>query len=207
MFFLLEVFVFRNKVNGIEYSERGFYQRGAELFVFNRTDENTYSDDITTLASSTKQASFVPHGAPVLGYIWMGDTVLNPDGSIIESAIRANAPSDNTPYVEYYGPQYLILSESFVQESYLDVETYKKLFEEMQVIRYNGVSVLSLLNLRNILLGDYMGKLSLTPGAFHVVLHYTLNPESELDNKRKRLYIWKAIMAAKFKQVVLQEDF
>ena len=201
------VFTSSFKVNGNEYSERGLFSRGAEVFIFNRTDESEYTDDITTLATPTKQASFVPHGAPILGYIAMGDVVLNQDGSIITSAVRATPPVDGTPYFPYYGTQYLILSESFVQESYLDVETYKKLFEEMQIIRYTGVSILSLLNLKKILLEDYVCNLVLTPAPFHVVLHYSLNPDSILANKRKRLYIWRAIMAAKFKQVVLQEDF
>ena len=146
------VFGSSNKSNGYEYSERGLFDRKKELFVYNRMDQVDDDYDLANLATKNQQASFVPHGAPVLGYIWAGDDVLTEDGQIITSAIHAAKPTDNTPYVEFYGEQYLILSETFVQESYLDVETYKKLFEEMQSIRYNGVSVTALVHLKEIFL-------------------------------------------------------
>lgn len=200
------VFTKSHKVNGTEYSDRGLLNRSRQVFFFNRTDDKYYPDNGASLATVEDQASIVPHGAPVLGYIWYGDTVLEEDGTLIESAIRQTKPTDGTPYMEFYGPQYLILSQTFIKEAYLDVATYKQLFEEMQKIRYNGVSIVAILALKDILVSDYVWKITLTTTNFHVVLTYKLNEDSLLADKKKRLYIWKTLMASKFKQIVLQEE-
>ena len=199
------VFTNSHIVNGEEYSERGLMNRDTERFDFIRTDQTEYLTDITTEASHTRQASFIPEGAPILGYIAEGTTVLDTEGNIILSAILSTPPS-GVAYYPYYGEQYLFLSEIFLRSIYIDIDTYKKMFEVMQSIRYNGASISGIAELTSAITEDYIHDVYFTTLGYVITLHYSLFEESGVTMKVKRLAVWRLIMGMKYKQITLVEE-
>ena len=191
-------------VDGVEYSERGLYDVETESFKFFRTNGGTYTDDIVTLANAALKSSLVPHGTPIFGYIADGTDVLTEDGQIIEANILADPPV-GVAYYPWYGPEYLFLAENFIIEAFLDIETYKKLFEVYQKIRYNGASIKTLAEITEVIMEDYAQDIYFESNGVYILMYYTLNIESELQDKLKRLYAWLAVLAEKFKQIVPQE--
>lgn len=192
-------------VNGVEYSERGLLDNNEERFIFVRTTQDAYTTDIVTEATTIRQASFIPEGTPVVGYIAEGDVVLTTDGHIIPGAIRSVPPVD-LAYMEYYGPTFLFLAETFLVEAFMSADVFKKMFESFQRIRYNGASLSELSSITKLILDDYVSNMYFVPSGNRSVCHYTLNSESELTSKTKKTYIWKLLVSTKYKQLVLQED-
>lgn len=191
-------------VDGVQYSERGLFDILSESFKFFRTSPGTYPTDINTLATKYLRSSLVPEGAPILGYIEEGSTVLTEDGQIIPSAILPSPPVDKA-YYPYYGEQYLFLAENFLIEAYLDLATFKELFESFQRIRYNGASIVELANITVLLMGDFVYDIGIVPDGQKFIVYYKLNQESELVGKTKRLYIWRMLLRQKYKQFALSE--
>jgi len=163
-----------------------------------------YTDDIVTLANAALKSSLVPEGTPILGYIADGTDVLTEQGQIIEANILAEPPV-GVAYYPWYGPNYLFLAENFIIESLLDVETYKRVLEIYQRVRYNGSSIKELASFTEVLLGDFVRDIHFESEGIYIIMHYTLNQESELPDKVKRLYVWLLVMEEKFKQIVPQE--
>src|SRR5574344_110610 len=74
-------------VEGINYSERGLFERFKEDWKYFRTNQNIYTDDISTLATRDMQAGFVPEGQPILGYIEEGVNMFDENGYIRQDLI------------------------------------------------------------------------------------------------------------------------
>lgn len=191
-------------VDGVQYSERGLFDMLSEGFKFFRTAPGSYGTDITTLATKYLRSSLVPEGAPILGYIEEGSTVLTEDGQIIPSAILPSPPVDKA-YYPYYGEKYLFLAENFLIEAYLDLATFKELFESFQRIRYNGASIAELANITKALMDDFVYDIDIVQDGQKFIMYYKLNQESELVGKTKRLYIWRMLLRQKYKQFALSE--
>jgi hypothetical protein len=191
-------------VNGVEYSERGLFDRSRERFIFYRTDGTIYSTDINTLATPEGQTSMVEPGAPVLGYIPENVSILNPDGTVNESLLVNSEPSGMAAY-PYYGGKYLHLSEVFSYQIYMTYDVYYYLFLVMQRIRYNGPSIKDFLYVTELLTEDYIRNLIFTNEGLYTIVYYTLNPDSEIDYKLQKIYTWKKIAELKFPQFVLSE--
>lgn len=199
------LFTTSKTVSGVEYSERGLFDMNSESFKFLRTTTGTYTTDIVTLASNILKASLVPEGAPILGYIAEGTTVLTTDGHLIYENILAEPPI-GVAYYNFYGEQYLILAETFLIEAFLDTDTFKAMVETYQRIRYNGVSIVDLVYVTNLLMGDYVYDVYFESTGYVQQMHYKLDIESELVGKTKRVFIWKDLLEKKFKQIVAVED-
>lgn len=199
------VFTKETTVNGNNYAERGLFDMNGETFKYVRTDAGAYQSDITSLAGERLRASFVPDGAPILGYIADGTVAFTEDGRIIPEAILASPPADKA-YVPYYGEKYLFLAETFLIKSYIDIETYKNLLLSLQRIRYGGSSLAELVYLTELLLEDYLYDISFESYARSVKMKYKINEESEISGKVKKLYVWKHIVEMKFKQIYAVEE-
>ena len=193
------------KVNGVEYSERGLRDRIYESFRFFRTNQGEYTDDIVTLSSQQLQASFVPEGTPVLGYIPDDVEMFTTDGQIIHENILASPPSGQA-YYPYYGDNFLFLAESFLIEAYVSKEVFMDLFFSYQKIRYNGVSLTEFVFLTELIMGTYAKDIWLETFNGRIIVHYSLDELALLKDKVRRVFIWKEIIKIKFKQFVLLED-
>lgn len=191
--------------NGDNYSERGLLNRITENFQFFRTTQSPYDTDITTLTNKNRQASFVPKDAPILGYIGEGDIIYEEDGTLIESMILDSPPVDRAWY-PYYGEKYLILAETFLLQSYLDIDLYKQILEIFQFLRYNGVSTYSFVEMTKILTADALIDCTLEQDDnILFYFRYRDNPNSTVSNKTARMLLWRSLVAQKFKTIVLEE--
>ena len=191
-------------VGGINYSERGLFERYREDWTYFRTNQNTYTTDISTLASRDRQAGFVPEGQPILGYIEEGVNMFDENGYIIESLILPSPPVGKA-YSPYYGEKFMHLSEVFTIIQELGYDTYMLLFTNMQYIRYNGVNIRSFLRITEILVSDYVEDITIEADTNRYIVHYALNYDTELDDRVKRLFVWQYIINHTYKLFLLQE--
>ena len=70
------------------------------LFILPNTGE------ITSIASAINQATLVPEGQPILGYIAEGEDVFDEFGYVDENLLLSVPPVDKA-YVPYYGKKFL----------------------------------------------------------------------------------------------------
>lgn len=193
-------------VDGTEFSDRGLFDMDGEAFRFFRTVPNVqFATDISTLATERLRMTVVPLGTPILGYIAEGTTVFNPDGTIIPGSILTSPP-DGVAWMPYYGDKYLFASETFVVSSVVDIETHKALFEAMQTIRYSSPSIAALEKITTTILKDYVYNIRITRSGYRFLLRYTINEGALLDQKTRRLAVWKRLIGMKYKLFVFQEE-
>ena len=193
-----------NIIDGINYSERGLFERFKEDWTYFRTNQNTYTDDISTLATRDMQTGFVPEGQPILGYIEEGVDMFDENGYIRTDLILPSPPVGKA-YSPYYGEQFMHLAEVFTLIQELGYDTYMTLFTNMQYIMYNGVNVRSFLRITDNLVSDYVENITIEADMNRYIVEYTLNHESEIDNRIKRLFAWQYIIKQTYKLFVLQE--
>ena len=183
-------------VDGIQYSERGLFLIPVSI-----------TADINTFATDTTRSSLVGNEKPI-GYISSLETdVLDDNGKVRPEKILS-APPENVAYSEFYGNQFLFLSENKVSYSNLDPSLYFILFKTMQYIRYNGTSIISLVKIIDVLCPKglvKMSDISVAEGMCAFVLYYTFDVTVEVDLKQQRLYLLKYIVATKFPQLILTE--
>ena len=191
-------------IDGINYSERGLFERFKEDWTYFRTNQNTYTDDISTLATRDMQTGFVPEGQPILGYIEEGVDMFDENGYIRTDLILPSPPVGKA-YSPYYGEQFMHLAEVFTLIQELGYDTYMTLFTNMQYIMYNGVNVRSFLRITDSLVSDYVENITIEADTNRYIVEYTLNHESEIDNRIKRLFAWQYIIKQTYKLFVLQE--
>jgi hypothetical protein len=191
-------------IDGINYSERGLFERFKEDWTYFRTNQNTYTDDISTLATRDMQTGFVPEGQPILGYIEEGVDMIDENGYIRTDLILPSPPVGKA-YSPYYGEQFMHLAEVFTLIQELGYDTYMTLFTNMQYIMYNGVNVRSFLRITDSLVSDYVENITIEADTNRYIVEYTLNHESEIDNRIKRLFAWQYIIKQTYKLFVLQE--
>jgi len=191
-------------IDGINYSERGLFERFKEDWTYFRTNQNTYTDDISTLATRDMQTGFVPEGQPILGYIEEGVDMFDENGYIRTDLILPSPPVGKA-YSPYYGEQFMHLAEVFTIIQELGYDTYMTLFTNMQYIMYNGVNVRSFLRITDSLVSGYVENITIEADTNRYIVEYTINNESEIDNRIKRLFAWQYIIKQTYKLFVLQE--
>jgi hypothetical protein len=191
-------------IDGVQYSERGLFNRETETFSFYRTDQASYPTDINTLASEENQTSLVEDGAAVLGYIPENVNILNTDGTVNESLLVASEQPGMAAY-PYYGKQYLHLAETFEYQTYMLYDIWYYLFLAMQRIRYNGPSIKDFLYVTELLMQGYVKDVSFTNSGLYTIVYYTLDTSSGVGYKLQRVYTWTKVTAWKFPQFVLSE--
>jgi hypothetical protein len=185
-------------VDGVEYSERGLFIVPSALF-----------PDINTLATSELRSSLVGD-EEVIGYISESETdVLDEEGNVKPEKILSTPP-EGLAYSNFYGNQFLFLAESEREDSYKSIspELYMSFFKAMQWIRYNGVSVASLIKVVELTCPDGLVKIGAIETAVdgrHLNVYYRYDISADTDFKPQRLSLLEYILQIKFKQVIFSE--
>lgn len=193
---------------GTEYSERGLFNTEFESFSFFHTQKDTTSlPDINTLATPEQRSSLVGT-EEVIGYISSEETfVLDDEGRVRREKVLATPPV-GVAYSDYYGDQFLFLSEAERTYSNLEPSLYIELFKALQWIRYNGVSIKSLVKVVSIVCPNglvKLGDIEPSPKGIHWYVYYTYDDTVEVNLKAQRLNLLEFIVSMKFVQIFLVE--
>lgn len=190
-------------VDGFECSERGLFDTGAENFLFFPETE-----DINLLATPTLRSSMVGNET-LIGYISSEETdVLDDNGCVRREKISATPP-EGVAYSDYYGDQFMLLSEVETTYSNLEPSLYIELFKALQWIRYNGVSIKSLGRIVSIVCPDGLvkiGRVETAPDGKHWNIYYNYDDKVDVTMKQQRLSLLEFIVNLKFVQVKLVEN-
>ena len=194
------------EVDGFEYSERGLYNTIQEVFNYYHLTQE--SDDINTLATEEERSSLVGN-EEVVGYIAEDETdVLDSQGKIRPEKILYEVP-EGKAYSEFYGDQFLFLSEGEEVYSKTSNEIFLDLYKALQYIRYNSVSLKSLVQLVTLICPQGLVKIDHIEVAVdktHFNAYYNYNAEVNVTYKAQRKALLEILVAEKFKQVVLVEN-
>lgn len=195
-------------VNDEEFSERGLFNTGTELFEFEHTDESITSPDINTLATDEKRSSLVGD-EPVLGYIVEGEQdVLDDDGKVRPEKL-IYVPPENKAYTDFHGNQFSFLGEGVTVYEAVAPQLFIELFKTMQWVRYNGASIATLARIVEVLCPEglvIITGINVADNNKYLQIHYTYNPEVPVTNKEQRLSLFQYLVDTKFKQTILVED-
>ena len=190
-------------VDGFECSERGLFNTRAENFSF-----FPETDDIKLLATPTLRSSMVGNET-LIGYISSEETnVLDDNGNVRREKISATPP-EGVAYSDYYGDQFMFLSEAETTYSNLEPSLYIELFKALQWIRYNGVSIKSLGRIVSIICPDglvKLGRVETAPDGKHWNIYYSYDDTVDIFMKQQRLNLLEFIVNLKFVQVKLVEN-
>lgn len=191
--------------NGSERSERGLLQRSNEQFDFVHTAQDSYPDDINTLATQDKRSALVGD-EPVQGYIASSETdVIDDDGNVKPSAILDTPPA-NEAYSDFYGDKFMFLSEQTNRTRNISASLFLELYKVMQYIRYNGVNIKSFAQVISILCPDGLVtvlSINKASGAPYFNVSCQYNMSVELDFVQQRLSTFEYIMRLKFPQFLI----
>ena len=194
------------EVDGFEYSERGLYNTIQEVFNYYHLTQE--SDDINTLATEEERSSLVGN-EEVVGYIAEDETdVLDKQGKIRPEKILYEVP-EGKAYSEFYGDQFLFLSEGEEVYSKTSNEIFLDLYKALQYIRYNSVSLKSLVQLVTLICPQGLVKIDhieIAVDKTHFNVYYNYNAEVNVTYKAQRKALLELLIAEKFKQVVLVEN-
>lgn len=186
-----------NVVDGIEYSERGLFVVPVPMF-----------DDINTLATPTMRSSLVGNET-LIGYISSEETnVLDDNGNVRREKISATPP-EGVAYSDYYGDQFMFLSEAEVSSSNLEPSLYIELFKALQWIKYNGASIKSLGRITSLICPDglvKLGEVETASDGKHWNVYYDYDNTVDISLKHQRLNLLEFIVNLKFVQVSLVEN-
>lgn len=193
-----------------EISESGLYNSEDENFDFSKRDE---AGDINNYATPDLRSSLVGT-ENVEGYISSEETdVLDEEGHVKDSAVSPTPPSDPSDpdniiaYTEFYGNQFLFLSEAEITFETPEKKLFIELFKAMQYIRYNGESLQSLCRLISILCPDGLVKIKrIQTVANKFYMFYTFDDEVDIDHKQQRLSLLLYIISIKFPQIIASEE-
>lgn len=190
-------------VNGVECSECGLFNTEMENFSF-----FSEVDDINLLATPKLRSSMVGNET-LIGYISSEETnVLDDNGNVRRDKISATPPV-GVAYSDYYGDQFIFLSEAETSYSNLEPPLYIELFKALQWIRYNGVSIKSLGRITSIICPDglvKLGRVETAPDGKHWNIYYNYDDTVDVTLKQQRLNLLEFIVNMKFVQVSLIEN-
>ena len=185
------------EVSNVEYSERGLYKPPIPNY-----------PDINTLATEEERSSLVGE-EEVIGYIAEDETdVLDDQGKVRTEKILYEVP-EGKAYSEFYGNQFLFLSEGEEIYSKTSNEIFLDLYKALQYIRYNGVSLKSFVNLVILMCPHGLVKIDhieIAVDKTHFNVYYNYNAEVNVTYKSQRKALLEVLVAKKFKQVVLVEN-
>lgn len=208
-------------VDGFECSERGLFNTVLEnfsffhtrddttvYFDFVRVNQDTYNNDINTLATPTLRSSLVGNET-LIGYISSEETnVLDDNGYVRHEKISATPP-EGVAYSDYYGDQFMLLSEAEASYSNIEPSLYIELFKALQWIRYNGASIKSLGRITSLICPDglvKLGEVETAPDGKHWNVYYDYDDTVDVPLKQQRLNLLEFIVNLKFVQVKLVEN-
>lgn len=195
-------------VDNTEFSERGLFNTQNESFEFEHTDSSIETPDINTLATDTKRSSLVGD-EQAEGYIASSETdVLDDEGKARPSKIMSEPP-ENEAYSEFYGNKFLFLAEGDTVYESIPPALFIELFKALQWIRYNGVSIASLVRIIEVLCPNGLvtiSSVSVSSDGRAIQVHYIYDISSTTTDKESRFALLEYLVDLKFKQVVLVEE-
>lgn len=195
-------------VGRTEYSERGLFNPETEHFDYTTGVNLPEGEDINSYATEESRSSLIGNEEPV-GYIDYRElNVVDEDGKVRPDKVLPVAPEEGA-YSEYYGDQFLFLSEGEASYTDMSAELLIDLFKAMQWVRYNGASITSLCKIISILCPKGLVTIdSITPdeSGSRFYMRYTYHSESLVDIKQQRLYSLQYIIRLKFMQIELIES-
>lgn len=190
-------------VDEVECSECGLFNTEMENFLF-----RPETDDINLLATPKLRSSMVGNET-LIGYISSEETnVFDDNGNVRRDKISATPPV-GVAYSDYYGDQFIFLSEAETSYSNLEPPLYIELFKALQWIRYNGVSIKSLGRITSIICPDglvKLGRVETAPDGKHWNIYYNYDDTVDVTLKQQRLNLLEFIVNMKFVQVSLIEN-
>ena len=193
------------EVNGQERSERGLLKRDTETFEFVHTEQDSYSSDINTLATQDRRSSLTGD-EEIQGYISSDNfDVIDENGDVKPSAILSEPP-ENVAYSDFYGNQFMFLSEQTSITTNISPVLFLELYKVMQYIRYNGVNIKSFAQMVSIICPDgFVLITSITKregqNAFNVT--YRTNMNVPVDFPTQRIGLLEYLTLLKFPQFML----
>ena len=190
-------------VDGFECSERGLFNTAVENFSF-----FPETDDINLLAKPAQRSSMVGDET-LIGYISSEETnVLDGNVHVRREKISATPP-EGVAYSDYYGDQFMFLSEAETTYENLEPSLYLELFKALQWIRYNGVSIKSLVRIASLICPDglvKLGRVETASDGKHWNVYYDYDDTVDVPLKQQRLNLLEFIVNLKFVQVSLVEN-
>ena len=197
-----------HEVGGTEFSERGLYNTDNENFEFVHTDPSIETPDINTLATDTKRSSLVGD-EQAEGYISSDEQdVLDDEGKVRPAKVLPSAPAEGA-YSEFYGNQFLFLSEGLTVYETLSPSLFIELFRALQWIRYNGASIASLVRIISALCPDgfiTIDKIEVSSDGRYIQVYYIYDSASAVTDKESRFALLEYLINLKFKRVILVEE-
>lgn len=192
-----------------QFSERGLLKTEDETFEFEQeVIDDTGLPDINTLATETKRSSLVGDEA-VEGYISQDETDVRDDnGNVKPEKVEEEAPASGA-YSEFYGNQFLFLSEAEVTMLPVSYGVFIELFKAMQYIRYNGGTVSSLAKIVNILCPEglvVIDSISVADNSRQWIVSYSTNLDVDINLKQDRINVLLYVVNLKFPQVIMSEN-
>ena len=190
-------------VDGFECSERGLFNTAVENFLF-----FPETDDINLLAKPSQRSSMVGDET-LIGYISSEETDVLDDNVKVRREKISATPPEGVAYSDYYGDQFMFLSEAETTYENLEPSLYMELFKALQWIRYNGVSIKSLGRIASLICPDGLVKLGRVETAHdgkHWNVYYDYDDTVDVPLKQQRLNLLEFIVNLKFVQVSLVEN-
>jgi len=194
-----------HKAGGIERSERGLFDMQHEYMQYVRTLKDDYPNDIVNEANINFRMSVVPDGTRPVGYVRYDTPAYDAEGNIILDNILSEPPADGAPYTPYYGEKFLTAENCFNRDTFLDLATFKRLFECLQRVEYNGASVASFLEITRMIGEGYIYEIEISPEGNYYTVNYHLNKPLDISNKIGRHSAWQYICNQRFKLFRLRE--
>lgn len=191
-----------------EFSERGLFNTQDEVFEFEqKVIDDTGLPDINTLATDTKRSSLVGTES-VEGYIAQDEiNVVDDDGNVRPEKIMPSPP-ENQAYSDFYGNEFLFLSEG--ETTYIPVSSavFIELFKAMQYVRYNGSTLQALVRIINTICPNglvLLDNIAVADSRTRIIIEYTTDLSVDIDLKQDRINILLYVVKMKFPQVQMSE--
>ena len=190
-------------VDGFECSERGLFNTAVENFSF-----FPETDDINLLAKPAQRSSMVGDET-LIGYISSEERDVLDDNVHVRREKISATPPEGVAYSDYYGDQFMFLSEAETTYENLEPSLYMELFKALQWIRHNGVSIKSLGRIASLICPDglvKLGRVETASDGKHWNVYYDYDDTVDVPLKQQRLNLLEFIVNLKFVQVSLVEN-
>ena len=190
-------------VDGFECSERGLFNTAVENFSF-----FPETDDINLLAKPAQRSSLVGDET-LIGYISSEERDVLDDNVHVRREKISATPPEGVAYSDYYGDQFMFLSEAETTYENLEPSLYMELFKALQWIRHNGVSIKSLGRIASLICPDglvKLGRVETASDGKHWNVYYDYDDTVDVPLKQQRLNLLEFIVNLKFVQVSLVEN-
>lgn len=193
-------------VNGKERSERGLYREGSDTFEFVRTEQDDYPTDINTEASEAKKSTFVEEGRTPVGYFPEGERIFNEDGSLDMTKLM---PSPRAGHADapYWGEKFMYFAEEYPVRAVTSNRVLVSLVRAMQWVRYNGVSVKSLVEFTSILCPDFLFITNIDWDGHYAygVVSYGIDENYDVPDKLMREQLFTLLVNTKIPQMLFEK--